>query len=146
MTIEDFLPRLSSVKQRGSRYSAICPGHADSSPSLSVSEGEKGLLLKCWAGCSIGEICASLGIEPKDLFFDSRIDPQAMRATRQRRAMKQKDLEVIGFTIDACKQAEGFIESRRGLDISAWSNERLDDELNALAGAYKIIEREERHE
>lgn len=142
MTLDAFLSQLSGVKQRGARWAAICPAHDDRSPSLSISEGDKGLLLKCWAGCTINEICSARGIEPKDLFYDSRIDSQAIRVTQERRERKRKDSEAVGFSIDACKQAEHFIESRRGLDISGWSNERLDEELGALAGAYKILERE----
>lgn len=143
MILNALLSQLSGVKQRGSRWSAICPSHADRSPSLSISEGDKGLLLKCWANCTVDEICDALGIKPKDLFYDSRIDPHALRITQQRRVRKQKDLEVIGVTIDACKQAEDFIETRRGLDISGWGDQRLDDELIMLAGAYAILESEE---
>jgi hypothetical protein len=101
------------------------------------------ILLHCFAACGINEICASLGLLPKDLFFGSKIDPEAMRITQQRRERKQKDSEAIGFAIDACKEAQSFIVSRRGHDISRWSNERLDDELDALAVAYKILESEE---
>ena len=143
MILNDFLPRLNGVKQRGSRWSALCPAHADNSPSLSISEGDKAILLKCWAGCTVQEVCAALGILPRDLFFDSQIDPQAMRITQQRRARKLKDSEAIGVSIDACKQAAQFVDSRRGLDITGWSNQRLDDELNTLAGAYSILESEE---
>lgn len=84
-----------------------------------------------------------MGVLPRDLFFDKHVDPDAMRITQQRRERKRKDSEAIGFAIDACKEAQGFIASRRGLDISHWSNERLDEELSALAVAYKILESEE---
>ena len=48
-----------------------CPAHSDGSPSLSVRENDAGtkLLVNCYAGCSIKEICDSLGIRISQLFF-----------------------------------------------------------------------------
>ena len=48
-----------------------CPSHSDGSPSLSVRENDAGtkLLVNCYAGCSIKEICDSLGIRVGQLFF-----------------------------------------------------------------------------
>ena len=48
-----------------------CPSHSDGSPSLSVRENDAGtkLLVNCYAGCSIKEICDSLGISVGQLFF-----------------------------------------------------------------------------
>ncbi len=48
-----------------------CPSHSDGSPSLSVRENGAGtnLLVNCYAGCSIKEICDSLGISVGQLFF-----------------------------------------------------------------------------
>lgn len=57
-------PRLS-----GRSYIALCPAHDDRHTSLSAREAEDAkILLRCFAGCSIHEICASLGIQVKDLF------------------------------------------------------------------------------
>ncbi len=48
-----------------------CPAHADGSPSLSVRENDAGtkLLVNCYAGCSVHDICGSLGIRVGQLFF-----------------------------------------------------------------------------
>jgi DNA primase len=71
MRIEQILPRLQKVKRTPSGYMACCPAHSDESPSLSVSAGDDGrILLKCWAGCSIGDICGGLGVKVSDLFSD----------------------------------------------------------------------------
>lgn len=56
-----------------------CPAHPDKTPSLSVSEGRDGrVLLKCFAGCSTDEICASVGLTLADLMPDpiSRLPPK----------------------------------------------------------------------
>ena len=52
MTIEALLSRLERVGKTTSGWKACCPGHLDSTPSLSASLGDDGrILLKCFAGC-----------------------------------------------------------------------------------------------
>lgn len=51
------------------KFSACCPAHDDSSPSLTCKEGTQGRALTfCWAGCTLDEICAALAIDVRDLF------------------------------------------------------------------------------
>lgn len=58
----------SPIKQE-KNYSTKCPAHEDNNPSLSVSQGNDGkLLMKCFTGCSIDDICNSLSIEKRQLF------------------------------------------------------------------------------
>jgi hypothetical protein len=147
VTLDDLLPRLDGVKPRGARWSARCPAHHDRSPSLQVSEGDKGLLLKCWAGCSLQQICTALGISTKELFFDALdADPHKRRAAAQQRDRQQhrreQQADQQGTLIDVLREADYFIRSRRNLDISGWSDQKLGDELNALADAYTLLERE----
>ena len=149
--VEDLLSRLENVKSRGTRWSACCPAHADTTPSLSISEGQRGILLKCWSGCSITEICAALAIKQSDLFFDALAsDPTRRRAAaqerEQRRHARERQAEQDGDVIDSLREAEYFVQSRRGLDISTWTDATLDDELGALADAYLLLEREKLHE
>ena len=56
MTVEDLLSRLEAVHRTSQGYMARCPAHGDTSPSLAIKEGERGLLVKCWAGCTLDEI------------------------------------------------------------------------------------------
>ncbi len=50
-------------------YTLCCPAHSDRDPSLGISEGDDGrALLYCFAGCTIHDICAAIGLTPKDLF------------------------------------------------------------------------------
>lgn len=86
ITLDDLLPRLSGVRKSGAGFVALCSGHDDRSPSLSIREGNRGVLLKCWSGCTLDEICSSLGIEVQDLFTDALDrDPRVRRKTAQRR-------------------------------------------------------------
>ena len=68
-----------SVKKSGGGYVGCCPAHDDSSPSLSLCEGDEGkLLINCFTGCSAENICGSLGIAIADL-FPERIPGHAPR-------------------------------------------------------------------
>jgi 5S rRNA maturation endonuclease (ribonuclease M5) len=60
----------TNPKQRGDTYTARCPAHDDNTPSLSISPGTEpdSVLLHCFAGCTIDQITASIGITPKQLF------------------------------------------------------------------------------
>ena len=67
--VERILERLDAVSRNGNGWKARCPGHEDRAPSLSVGEGDDGrVLLRCWAGCEVGEIVAAMGLEMGDLF------------------------------------------------------------------------------
>jgi hypothetical protein len=148
VTIESFLPLLDGVRPRGSgRWSARCPAHDDRTPSLQVTPGDKAILVKCWSGCSLEEICASLSIRPADLFFHA-IDPDphkrkaaALQRDRQR-AVRERHADQQGALIDALREADTFVQSRRNLDISSWSDTYLQRELDALADAYGLLEKE----
>lgn len=71
MTLNDILSKLEGVKGRDGKYTARCPNHGDSTPSLSVGLGKDGrTLLKCFAGCSTEDIVWSIGLQMKDLFVD----------------------------------------------------------------------------
>jgi len=68
-SVHKILERLHGVKKSGSGWIARCPGHDDKTASLSISEGRDGrTLIHCHAGCTLDQICAGAGIEPKDLF------------------------------------------------------------------------------
>ncbi|MDX2253211.1 MAG: hypothetical protein NW202_13075 [Nitrospira sp.] len=100
--------------------------------------------MKCFAGCTSAEIVATLGLRLADLFFDVEYDPQARHIAAIQRDHERRQREAAadkrGRFIDGCKHADQFIESRQGLDISNWSEDRLDRELNLLADAYTILE------
>jgi uncharacterized protein (DUF983 family)/energy-coupling factor transporter ATP-binding protein EcfA2 len=49
------------------QWKALCPAHNDTEPSLSFTENDGRILVKCFAGCGIDDICAALSITTKDL-------------------------------------------------------------------------------
>lgn len=72
--IDHLLTRLDKVKElkstaKGTQYKALCPSHADKTPSLIITECSNGtVLVKCWAGCTTNEVVSALGLTLKDLF------------------------------------------------------------------------------
>ena len=95
-------------------------------------------------------ICESLGIEQRDLFFDVLdLNPSRRRAAAQKRdrqrLIREQQREQQGTLVDVLREADYFIRSRHGLDISTWTEAKLDDELNALADAYHLLENEDLH-
>jgi len=69
-TLKNVLERLSGVSVNGDPWKALCPAHSDKRPSLSIKNGTKGILIKCWAGCALEDIVAAIGISTSDLFFE----------------------------------------------------------------------------
>lgn len=69
--IERLLEQLDNVRTGwdGDSYTACCPAHYDTNPSLSIREAEDGrILLYCHAGCETKDVLAALGLEWSDLF------------------------------------------------------------------------------
>jgi putative DNA primase/helicase len=64
----DFLKRLDRVTVSGKGWKARCPAHDDTTPSLSIAEGDDGrILVWCFAGCAAKEITSALGLRLADL-------------------------------------------------------------------------------
>jgi putative DNA primase/helicase len=68
VTLQDILPKFNNPKPAGGGYQAHCPAHDDKKASLSIKQGDKGVVLFCHAGCETRQIAAAIGIEVKDLF------------------------------------------------------------------------------
>lgn len=72
MKLEDIASRFRSAKlQPNGSYLALCPAHDDSTASLSISQGDKGIVLRCFAGCDTKDVLAAVGLGMKDLFNDT---------------------------------------------------------------------------
>lgn len=80
------LSALSGVREVGTHWQARCPAHDDKKPSLSVKDGERGVIVKCWSGCSFASIVEAMGLRASDLFHlpmsEDEIARRAGLATR----------------------------------------------------------------
>ena len=149
MTATELLPLLNGVRTRGpGKWSARCPSHQDRSPSLSIAEMHRGLLLRCWAGCQLEEITRALGLSVSDLFFDHQArDPRQRQEARRRRAEAHAAREVArvaeGRRLAVLREAESLIRSARGISIDGWSDQQLDMALDRLGDAYHLLAMED---
>lgn len=73
MTIRELLGQLRNVKgpTGTGEYICQCPAHDDRHASLWVNEGDKGIILKCQAGCTKEEILRAMGLSVYDLLDDA---------------------------------------------------------------------------
>lgn len=75
VTIDELRDLLESRSGRtkthpnGVGFQAHCPAHEDRNASLSVDPGDKGIVLKCFSGCTVDDICGRLGLKPDTLFY-----------------------------------------------------------------------------
>ena len=141
MNLDALLAQLEGVRRRGTRWSALCPvpEHGDTSPSLSISEGERGILVKCWAGCSLQEICGSLGIEQRDLFLDARKPRPRGRRPISRPVKIDRVALAFRFELaglDHRLRASRIIEAGKHLNVADLNDDELDRALHAVARAH----------
>jgi len=145
MTAPQILSLLDSVRIRSTgNWSAKCPAHPDRSPSLSIAEGQKGVLLKCWAGCTLEEITTSLGLRVADLFSDAPLG-------KSRRAISQTpriDPRALAFrfelyALDLWLRAELVLNTLKSLGQMTVSDVDLDRLMGVVASAYRDQERAE---
>lgn len=113
--LDNILARLDQVRQRqAGQYSARCPAHADTGPSLSVRESTDGsVLVHCFAGCTAYEILASIGLELHDLYPPRERPPGAPK--RQARLLTAgQALELLAdesmlVAVAAANVGHGFL-------------------------------------
>lgn len=74
MNAAEFSARVEGARQASHGFTARCPAHEDRRASLSFCDGERGLLVKCHAGCSLEAVASALGLRVADLFLDSGTD------------------------------------------------------------------------
>lgn len=111
--LSDILNRLDSPQKSGSsHWTAKCPAHDDSSPSLSFTlvadeDGSTRVLMNCFAGCGFRDICEALELHPSDL-FDIEIDhdnvkPGKPGGTRSPDNLTPNDLQGLQDRLSAAQ-------------------------------------------
>lgn len=72
MLLDELLEKLDGVRKQGKGYQARCPAHEDREASLSVTEGDDSLLLKCHAGCETKDVLDAISLGFPDLLLVRR--------------------------------------------------------------------------
>ena len=95
VTLDDVLDRLQGVRKTShKRATARCPAHADSDPSLSVSEGATCIIVHCFAGCSFDEIVKAIDLEPQQLLYELTPDMVIRKPAWAREAEDVRQLNM----------------------------------------------------
>ncbi len=145
MTISDFTPLLETTHRNGRGYVARCPAHDDRSPSLHISEGDDGrILIHCFSGCTTEEIVDSVGLRLSDLFEGNQ--------SRESQGYHKKIREKSGVISKAefskasvFRRAETVLKATQGIDLSACSEDELDQAIDIAGAAILILNEETRY-
>lgn len=149
MTTEDFLSQLEGVRTVGRGWKAKCIAHADQTPSLSIHEGDSGILVRCWAGCTVEEITAAMGLTVADLFFETTLPrherQRAKVAPIRRRYEWRAFSNALYFkALDFRLRSHAVLSAARGLDIRTWTDADLDTAMRVACQARRNLERADR--
>lgn len=71
MQLNEVLSLFKGVRKlKNYSYQAMCPCHDDKKTSLTITLKGNKILIHCHAGCSIDDICSTVGIKKSDLFLN----------------------------------------------------------------------------
>lgn len=141
VTVE-VLSRLDAVRPTGDGWRARCPAHEDRTPSLSIHEGTRGVLLRCFAECALTDICKALHLSPADLFYDAPT-PRGQRPlpkpipTDPRSTAFRFELAALDLRL----RAERIVDAAKQIEIATLSDADLDRALSHVAQGYRDLER-----
>jgi hypothetical protein len=82
MMTAEAIARALGGRRSGRSFVCRCPAHEDRSPSLSITEGERAPLLKCFAGCDSRAVIAAL--ERRGLWPATRLAVRVRPPLRKR--------------------------------------------------------------
>jgi len=140
MRVSEFLAHLEAVRHTGHGWTALCPAHADKTPSLSVAEGDDGrILIQCFAGCTAKAILAVIGLTFADLWPDREPRRRPRRPIRKpwRYDWRRTSRDVLNHADALFLRAESVLAVAQRLNISDWTEDELDAALGAVSRAYE---------
>jgi len=92
--VERVLALLENVREVENGWTALCPAHPDSNPSLSIAEAEDGrVLMKCFGGCETRDIVGAIGMTLSDLY-------------RQPKGKRKRIVSTSGLTLEEYSKAK----------------------------------------
>jgi hypothetical protein len=136
MTAAELLDRLNHVHSRGAgRWTALCPAHTDRSPSLSIAQGNRGILLWCFAGCSVEAVCRALGFRVSDLFHEAPFGDSCHKSLPSRPDRRRAALAFELHGIALQERAAAVLKAASGMDTSTWTDHDFDHAMAAIGKA-----------
>jgi hypothetical protein len=119
--LERVLGKLEGVREDSTgQWVARCPAHEDAHASLRVCQGNKGVVLRCYAGCLFADITAALGERETDLF--DREPRQAVVAKPAPDPLpSEAEVRALSLRLLANEKA-----MRRVMELRRWSRPALE--------------------
>ncbi len=119
----NILSRIKGLKQRKDGYIGLCPAHDDRNPSLSVTEKDGRILLKCHANCETADIVKALGLEMKDLFSDNGKTKSKPKYEAKEKPITYDYLDENGnLLFQVCRTGSKRFYQRRPDGQGSWIN------------------------
>lgn len=137
MNLQEVLSHFDGVKRRNeNEYMARCPCHNDKKQSLCIGNGEKGVVLKCQAGCDTRAILDRVGLKPADLFFEKKQDnrPQVIATYQYPNGVQKLRRSDKSFTWRRPDGKGGWIYNRKGVPHSLYIAGELSEDVAITEG------------
>jgi hypothetical protein len=100
--------------------------------------------MKCFAGCAVQDICSAVGIQVRDLFWNSSAR-QAGKSRPvtvvRRRHWRGTAAALENHAMGLHLRAESILAAAKGLDPSTWSEADLDRAIEAVSRGYRDEDR-----
>ena len=135
MKVDILLSHLTKVRKTSKEsWVACCPSHLDKSPSLTIRELDDGrVLLHCFAGCSVEEDLASVGLTFDALFPEKLVE----NAKPLRRPFPAGDV-LEALASEALIVAVAASNIRQGMTLTDEDHERLWTAANRIEQARSL--------
>jgi hypothetical protein len=138
------LPLLEHVRPQGAnQWTACCPSHDDSSPSLSLRQVDDRLLLRCWTGCTTPDIVASVGLTLADLFDNTSGKPDPAIERRRRITadfQRWRSNEVLRAAIALRTRDQWILAATAAFEIGLMDEEGAFSRLASGSHGYSELE------
>lgn len=137
MNLQEVLSHFDGVKRRNeNEYMVRCPCHDDKKQSLCIGNGEKGVVLKCQAGCDTRAILDRVGLKPADLFFEKKQDnrPQIVATYQYPNGVQKLRRSDKSFAWRRPDGKGGWIYNRKGVPHSLYIAGELSEDVAITEG------------
>jgi hypothetical protein len=92
----------------GGNYLVCCPAHDDTSPSLSLRDGDRGLIVHCFAGCEARDVYQAI----REKGFDGEREDTTRKPAKDSSEYRRKQADKAGWYWSRSKTIIGTIAER----------------------------------
>src|SRR5262245_8477755 len=71
------------VRPHGGNYLVRCPAHDDDSPSLSLRDGDRGVIVHCFAGCKAVDVYDAIRRKDRKLLERGQAAPEPVKGSSE---------------------------------------------------------------